>query len=413
MKIAYLNPWSDSAENQSYHSLRAAAVKLGIELVDCRVGEDVEAANPEFVISVASSIPKVADVTTYLTVHEPKRRFLDSAFYFSNLLTYDGYLTISDNLRIFVRDVCFGAGRTEAPGFYYNAPQLSPFATDVPALVRDDRLRLAYFGTNWDHRLPALFRRLDHSGLLRIHGPTLAWAKDGYRSYAGPLPFDGEAPQRAYAECGLGLVLLSADHLREGVISNRIFEISSVGALPICPSIPWIRKWFGDTVLYFDAHATAGTLARQILQQVGFAKANPGLVQEMALAARAIFESHFAAERLLENVVAYHQDKQRTRHRQLDRLRTDQPEISVIVRCGGRPVEMVRIAVDSNSSADARPVYCYICEISRYRSRQPGRRAIRRNRRVYRNLRPRRQSRRDAFGRASGDRQRVFRDPGR
>ena len=94
MKIAYMNPWEYAAESQAYLSLAAGAAKLEIELIDCRVAEDIESARPDFVISVASSIPKVADYPSYLTLHEPRRRFLENDFYMKNLLSYDGFLTI-------------------------------------------------------------------------------------------------------------------------------------------------------------------------------------------------------------------------------------------------------------------------------------------------------------------------------
>jgi hypothetical protein len=345
MKIAYMNPWENSAENQAYLSLAAGAAKLDIKLIDCRVAEDIENLRPDFVISVASSIPKVADYPSYLTLHEPRRRFLENEFYLRNLLTYDGFLTISDRLRRFAKDVCFGAGRQTEVGFYYNTSQRSELHADIEAAVRDDRLRVGYFGTNWDHRLPMLFRTLDRRAILRIHGPTASWAQEGYQSYVGPLPFDGEAPQRAYSQYGMGLVLLSADHLREDLISNRIFEITSVGAAAICPDIPCIRKWFRDSVFYFDATRSVELIADEIHSHYEFCRNNPGTVETMASRARAVFEQQFCAERMLENVAAYHLKIRQCRERRSAIV--PEPEISVIIRCGGRPVETIRTAFDS------------------------------------------------------------------
>jgi hypothetical protein len=346
MRIAYLNPWKNAAENQAYFSLAAAARKLGHEVIDCRTATDVEGSSVDFVLSVASSIPKVVDVPSYLVVHEPGKRFLGNSFYLNNLLTYDGYLTVSDSLNRLVRDISVGAGRSANIGFYYNTPQISDTVSDIVSLVRGDELRIVYLGTNWDRRLPALFKALDSQGILRVHGPEASWKADNYVSYAGALPFDGVAPQRAYAESGMGLVLLSADHLREDVISNRIFEICSVGALAVCPDTPWIRKWFGDSVLYFDPAAAPSAISEQVLTHHRHCQENPGQARIMAGKARAIFERHFAAERMIENAVAYHAAAQNAKLELLSAL-GEAPAITVIVRCGGRPVEMVRQAVDS------------------------------------------------------------------
>jgi hypothetical protein len=129
---------------------------------------------------MSSSVPKVVNVPSYLTLHEPSRRFLENPFYFRNLLSYDGYLTIADSLKRFVADVCFGVGRIEETGFYYNSPQASTIRADLASIAARDRLRVVYVGTNWDRRLPGLMRALDSAGFLRIHGPVQSWEAYGY-----------------------------------------------------------------------------------------------------------------------------------------------------------------------------------------------------------------------------------------
>lgn len=348
MKIAYLNPWSGVAENQAYSSLAAAARNIGVELVDCRVPEDVARCQPEFVIAVAPQLPKSVDFPCYLTMHVPKRLTLENSMWFGNLLTYDGYLTISDSLERFTRDFCFGVGRPEIVGFYYNTPQVSRFVADMAATVRDGKLKLVYFGTNWDRRAPHLLRILDNRGILKIHGPEARWKDENYRGFAGPLPFDGEAPQRTYAENGLGLVLLPEEYMRDDVISNRIFEISSAGAVSVCPNIPWIRKWFGDSVFYFEPFARPGDAGRQIIGHYESCQRDPEMAQAMGRHAREVFEKYFAAEKLIGNAIAYHKENRRRHAESLATLRASgTPEISVIVRCGGRPAEMLNVAIDS------------------------------------------------------------------
>src|SRR5262245_21260979 len=109
-KIAYHNPWTNSAENQLFRSMRKAGMKNGIELVECADEEDILACHPTFVLSVTAVVPKVTDFPTYLTVHTPKSCLLEQPQYVKNLLSYDGYLTISVTLRCFMKDLTFGAG---------------------------------------------------------------------------------------------------------------------------------------------------------------------------------------------------------------------------------------------------------------------------------------------------------------
>lgn len=346
MRIAYLNPWTNAAESQAYFSLAAAASSLGIDLVSCNTAEDVDTSHADFVLSVASSVPKTADLPTYLTVHEPAKRFLDHAFYMNNLLSYDGYLTISENLEKFATDVCFASGRAVDVGFYYNTPQISSFTTDFETVASTNALRIVYIGTNWDKRAPGLLTQLDKRGTLRIHGPEHGWSQHSYAGYEGPLPFDGAAPQRAYSEAGIGLVLLSADHMREDIISNRIFEITSVGAIAVCPDIPWIRRWFGDSVLYFTPSQAADSVAAEISRHYESVRDDPAAAAGRGLQAREIFEKTFAAEHMLLNAVAYHESVQREHTKRLRTLEPA-PQISVVVRCGNRRASQLKQAIDS------------------------------------------------------------------
>jgi hypothetical protein len=345
MKVAFLNPWSDAAESHASMFLAIAAQRIGIELITAKDENDLESCGAEFVISVASSVPKACDYPTYLNVHEPTSRFLQGDFYLRNFMTYDGYLTISDSLKRFVRDVSFGIGRPDEPGFYFGTAQKSDVHTQVPQIVRRGDLRIAYFGTNWDRRSPRLFELLDRKGILRIHGPRHSWPS-ALVSYAGALPFDGVSPQKTYASCGVGLVLLSASHLREDVISDRIFQISSVGAVSICPDIPWIRKWFGDSVFYFDPLRSAGEIATRIVDLYEYCKDHPDIAGRMGKTARAVFERNFTAEQMLANAVDYHESNRRKRARRIKTLGAA-ARVAVIVRCGGRAIASVERAVNS------------------------------------------------------------------
>jgi hypothetical protein len=344
VQIAYHNPWIEAAENQTFASLVIAAQSLGVTAHACTNHEDIEACNPDFVLSVSSSVPKMVDVPSYLTVHAPPGFFLETPGHLYNLLSYDGFVTISDSIGRFLRDLMIGVGRDETPGFYYTSPQITNLRMDWSAPPCG--FKVVYLGTNWDRRLPDLFRVLDQAEIIRIFGPEAAWKSERYRTYSGPLPFDGLAPQRVYARYGIGLALLADRWWQEDVISNRIFEIASVGAVAICPDMPWTRKWFGNSVLYFNPADTPVEIARQIDRHHEFCCANPKEAQRMAEAAREVFEKSFACEKLLVNLMEYHERKAAARSRRLSRI-VKHPEISVIVRCGGRPVSFVKRAVDS------------------------------------------------------------------
>jgi hypothetical protein len=133
---------------------------------------------------------------------------------------------------------------------------------------------------------------------------------------------------------------------RADVTSNRIFEIASVGAVAICQDIPWTRKWFGDSVFYFNADSPVADIVEQIRAHHRFCVDHPDIAREMGLRARAVFERHFAAEHMLRNAIAYHRRKTNQHAARVAAMRPA-PPITVVLRCGGRSLDMVRCAVDS------------------------------------------------------------------
>ena len=348
MRIAFLNPWSEAAENQEFSKVRIAAGRVGHELIQCTNSADVEKCAPDFVLVASPTQAKLNDVPHYGIIHAPLDRYLTNRTYFHNLLSYDGYLAIADSLDKFLRNLTFGIGRPRPVGFYFNTSQRHSIAADLRGLIERRALQITYFGTNWDNRRVIFFRKLSDSEGVQICGPERGWQHINKKAYGGPLPWDGASVQAKYAETGIGLCMLSDDHLRDDVISNRIFEITSVGAIALCCDIPWIRKHFGDSVYYFDQNLSDAALAAAVLELRESIYADPESAISKASRAREIFEANFSSEMLFENTVRYHELLSSSRSSAIQTAEeTYSPLISVIVRCGSRELEYVERAVAS------------------------------------------------------------------
>src|SRR6516225_10875683 len=333
MRIAFLNPWSNASENQAFRSLEIAAARIGHELLPCANSDDLEQATPDFVLAVASIQPKLTKFPTYGVIHEPRDRFLANKEYFHNLLTYDGYLTISDTLRAFLTHLLYGVGRPASIGHYYITCQENVADPDFLARLERGQVRLTYFGTNWDRRRTRFFQLLSKLDGVEIYGPQNAWEGISSTAYKGTLPFDGVSPQDTYRRNGLGLVLLSDKHLADDVISNRIFEITSVGAVAVCCRMPWLERYFGDSVYYFDPHCPDRALVDQLGKIMDEIKANPAEAFSRARRAQRIFQEQFSAEKLLQNAIAYHRELHNPPRPRSTSPGGSDPLISVIVRC--------------------------------------------------------------------------------
>jgi hypothetical protein len=344
-RIGFLNPWKEKAENQAFHSLRIAGQRVGQQMIHVTNSDEIIENNLDFVLAVHPLQPKTTDVPTFGVIHSPRALLLDYDFYGQTLPTYDGYLTIMDTIEQFLRALCAGIGKPAHVGFYYNSPQRQFLGCSVEKLVELNAFRVCYFGTNWDRRARPLFRGLAKRPYMRIYGPDGAWDYLNHSGYYGSVPFDGQSVQRVYASFGAGLVVLSKDHVLDDVISNRIFEIASVGAMAICPDMPWIRKHFGDTVLYYHPFRSAATIVSQIDELVDQIVNDSKKASERAREARSVFEEKFSAEVLIQNAVRYFEEWRERSGKPTDPA--NDPLIDVIVRVGGRPISIVSRAIRS------------------------------------------------------------------
>ena len=353
MRVAYLNPYLNLAEDQAFHSLSAAATGLGVELVSLAPAALKEGDDYDFLISTSASIRKTTSHPTYLSAHAPRSHYVDNEAVFSSTLSYDGYLCISDSLTRLFSQIAESRGlRPVTPGFYYNSPQqMSGLTTDLPAAAGKGELALCYFGTNWDARAERLFARLAAKPYMRIYGPEAAWRTLPPGVYKGSVPFDGISVQKEYARYGAGLVCLSQEHLLDDIVSNRIFEIASAGACAICPDTPWMRDNFGDSVFYYEPFAPTEQVSARIDEIMAEIAADPAAAQVRAAQARQVFETRFHAGALLQNALDYHHAWLDARAGRAAAL--DDALIDIVIRTGGRSTNYIQRAIASIDNQSA------------------------------------------------------------
>lgn len=342
--IALLSPGRDPADQAAFPALRGAAERLGCALISCGNSMEIEAADPDYVLAAASTRPKLTRHPTFGVIHEPRERFLLDPEAFNNLLTYDGYFAISETLHAFLRNILAGIGREGEIGFYASGPARLDARAPVEELAARGGIKLAYLGPEGDGDQPALFAGLDREGLVDVYGPRAAWAHLTGGSYRGGPPDDGDASARLYATTGAGLVLLPPEHLRDDIVSPRVFEIAAAGALCVAGDTPWLRRHFGDSLYYFDQRAPAPRVVQRLRDILREIREDPAGAAARAGAARRVFEQRFSADVLLGNTIEYFEKWKEARTWSDRRLH---PRVSVVVRCGGRPVSTVRRAIQS------------------------------------------------------------------
>lgn len=162
--------------------------------------------------------------------------------------------------------------------------------------------RLFYIGINWertsatDGRHSTLLGLLDDADVSKIYGPReidgiAPWA--GYRTYQSDVPFDGRSVIDTIAAAGAALIVSSAAHYRDGVMSCRPFEAAAAGVPLISEHHPFMLEHFADAALFFDETAPVEEQAEEIIEIIRGLNRDPEGAIEMARRAQEIVREKF------------------------------------------------------------------------------------------------------------------------
>lgn len=306
--VVKLWPGIKTAEDECIARLKIAAQALCIECVEVHADGGlisapevkVSKANVDFVIHLHYDTPKRYDAFSFVALWNPLKFYHEWGYARTsrNLTTHDDFISCSsdaadDHVERMVRTTF-----THLPSRFH----LYHSTADVMHSPSLGDGKLFYAGINWEaisggkSRHQEVLKRLDKTGLLRIYGPTIfqgvrVWA--GYDSYVREVPFDGISMIDEISKAGVALVLSSQAHKDSELMSNRLFESVSAGALVICDENPFAKKFFGDSLLYIDSRAPVEQIHDDIVSHLEWAHAHSDQALAMIAKAQDIFRQRF------------------------------------------------------------------------------------------------------------------------
>jgi len=315
--VIKLWPKLKAAEDEVIARMKITARSLGLECLE--VDSFANLIHPpytqltqddiDFVISLHFETPKSYDIFSFVTLWNPLKFYHEWGYrrFTSHLLTHDDFLSCSSTWADDQIRRCISSDpMREGPELHLYHSLSEPIYE--PAL--GDR-KLFYTGINWDRlgkgrsRHQELLELLDKEGDLRIYGPKIFGGVDvweGFKSYVGPVPFDGVSIVREINKAGISLVLSSEAHRQSELMSSRLFESLAAGAVIICDENPFARRYFGDTLLHIDTRLPVDEVCGQVQAHVDWIKSKPSEALRMAGEAQQIFRKHFTMDRCLNKI---------------------------------------------------------------------------------------------------------------
>lgn len=329
-KVAVVQMWPEikAAEDEVIARIKNTFDKMGVEVLLIDVGGNlvsdpsvrIDSEIVDFVIHLHFETPKTYDAFSFVALWNPLQFYFDWGYrkYSNNIVSHDDFLSCSsDSADDHVKRQVFKDGVHLDPFFKLFHSLSTPILE--PSL---GKLKIFYIGINWERlgkkngRHHDLLESLDQTGELVIYGPdkfqgVRVW--DGFRSYAGPLPFDGVSIIKAINKAGITLVLSSEAHVESALMSSRLFEGLAAGSVIIVDENPFAKEHFGDSLLYIK---TIGMSAEQITAQVrshlSWIRGNPKEALRLAKNSQIIFKNKFDMSLSLQTLYDGFLDRKQT-----------------------------------------------------------------------------------------------------
>lgn len=272
----------------------------------------------DFVISLHFESPRLFDIPSYSALWNPLEFYFMFGYEKSvmKLVSHNDALScdsdLADNHAL---NLFRGLGRPVAdlPKLFHSPPE--PY---LPPTITESA-KLFYIGINWERlggpkgRHHDLLETLDEEDLIAIYGPDVfqggrPW--EGFKTYRGPIPFDGRSVVKRLNEAGICLALSSKAHQQSGIMSNRLFEGLAAGTVVIANKHPIIDKYFSDCVYVIDDDRLDSAELRDLVRDLIISiRRNPEEGQRRAQIGQQRLAEMFSLERSLETLVATHGER--------------------------------------------------------------------------------------------------------
>lgn len=156
------------------------------------------------------------------------------------------------------------------------------------------------------NRMRRALRYLADDNLLYGLGlPDLAFLEKGY---LGPTRKYSKDPIFALREFqklhGISIVFTTLEHMIEGIPTLRIAEASAAANLIISDYNLFVRKFYGNSVLYVDILQNERDLYLQIKNHILWARQHPAEAKAMGEQAYKIFAENFYIEKYLKELIS-------------------------------------------------------------------------------------------------------------
>lgn len=336
-KIALLIPQDEPKNEFDFFSFYTVAIKNKIEIKLFEKSEEIDAFAPDCVLAFSPMDAKLTRYPTYGLLNRDIQHYFELPRFTRNLLTYDGYLTISAHNKELLSDLLFGSRKLNSEIAFFDFTPLSYKST----YVQNENAQQLLVINNTPEQLNGskLLKKIQTPLLEAIlpHTPNNPQA-----TTPNTLAYFTTAAQDYKA--ALFLSINDTD-----MIPNKLLSLIAQGFPVICIHSPILEHYFGNNLYYIDPKLNTDEAADQVNMHLTTITQNKNKVLLKTHRAKEIFDATFSMEKLFDNLKSLHQQTILNKGYQLESLKQlkTEPSVSYIIRTGGKHRDYLERALDS------------------------------------------------------------------
>jgi hypothetical protein len=238
---------SDIAYSVSLDEILAVLAKKNIEAQIFTESDSIIKYKPDLVIVTSPQHAKTTPFPTYGLINRPRGSYLAMPRFLRNIMTYDGYFTISPRLNMMLRDIMFGARKLSTSILKFD---LYPSTTNYnePTLMNSGS-RIIIF----DRDIPAsklhpaithLVDSMSNVDVVSFNIPIEVKHRERYKIVSNHQELDHILRQYPIAIC-----LNSGDN-QEEIINSSVMKLIASGSVVIAHQTKLLEEYFGSNLYY-------------------------------------------------------------------------------------------------------------------------------------------------------------------
>jgi hypothetical protein len=344
-KVAILNH-SDSNLTFEFDEIIEGFRKINIEARLFQESDSIIEFQPDCVIVTSPQHAKLTPFPTYGFINKPRDEYLSIPRFLRNMLTYDGYFTISPRLNLMLRDVMFGARKLgtkiEKLDFYPNATEFKEpviSTANPPIIIFEPDVANSKF----QNAIEYLLDKNENISVVTFASKHKSKYAKRYIAVKNNVELISVLNQYAIAIC-----LCSGDEMEE-TLNATIMKLIASSTIVIAHQTKHLEKCFGENLYYIPQSAQINKLSDVVQAHIKDILNKPSLALIKSRQAHQIFVESFAFDKQLPTLLKLHEsaliDKGYVPHPD-PKIETSLPSASYIMRTGGKNRPFLERALD-------------------------------------------------------------------